>query len=68
MVCFPGPWYIGRLAGDKYGVVFMWGIFVDSSALPGELTYPDAFFLVMLSCLFCILYEFSVGELFVWDF
>ncbi|XP_042869163.1 transmembrane protein 62-like isoform X2 [Penaeus japonicus] len=40
-----GPWYIGRLAGDKYGVVFMWGIFVDSSALPGELTYPDAFFL-----------------------
>ncbi|XP_064111470.1 LOW QUALITY PROTEIN: transmembrane protein 62-like [Macrobrachium nipponense] len=40
-----GPWYIGRLAGDKYGVVFMWGIFVGSTVLPGELTYPDAFFL-----------------------
>ncbi|XP_042204049.1 transmembrane protein 62-like isoform X2 [Homarus americanus] len=40
-----GPWYVGNLAKDKLGVVFMWGIFVDSSMLPGELTYPDAFFL-----------------------
>ncbi|XP_068217360.1 transmembrane protein 62-like isoform X1 [Palaemon carinicauda] len=40
-----GPWYVGRLAGDMYGVVFMWGIFVGSTILPGELTYPDAFFL-----------------------
>ncbi|KAK8744460.1 hypothetical protein OTU49_000817 [Cherax quadricarinatus] len=42
---FIGPWYIGHLAKDKLGAVFMWGIFVDSTMLPGELTYPDAFFL-----------------------
>ncbi|XP_045615253.1 transmembrane protein 62 isoform X2 [Procambarus clarkii] len=40
-----GPWYIGHLAKDHFGAVFMWGIFIDSSMLPGELTYPDAFFL-----------------------
>lgn len=41
-----GPWYIGPLARDEFGAVFMWGIFVESSTLPGELTYPDAYFLV----------------------
>ncbi|XP_071546488.1 transmembrane protein 62-like isoform X2 [Panulirus ornatus] len=42
-----GPWYVGNLAKDKVGVVFMWGIFTESSTLPGELTYPDAFFLLV---------------------
>ncbi|XP_050693122.1 transmembrane protein 62-like [Eriocheir sinensis] len=40
-----GPWYIGPLARDVFGAVFMWGIFVESSTLPGQLTYPDAYFL-----------------------
>ncbi|KAK8403708.1 hypothetical protein O3P69_000065 [Scylla paramamosain] len=40
-----GPWYIGPLAREEFGAVFMWGIFVESSTLPGQLTYPDAFFL-----------------------
>ncbi|KAG0712609.1 Transmembrane protein 62 [Chionoecetes opilio] len=40
-----GPWYIGPLARDEFGAVFMWGIYVESSTLPGQLTYPDAFFL-----------------------
>lgn len=40
-----GPWYIGPLARDEFGAVFMWGIFVESSTLPGQLTYPDACFL-----------------------
>lgn len=65
-IFFPGPWYIGRLAGDKYGVVFMWGIFVDSSALPGELTYPDAFFLVRYPIYFAYyvdMLSLSVGKL-----
>lgn len=67
LLFFPGPWYIGRLAGDKYGVVFMWGIFVDSSALPGELTYPDAFFLVSYYAYFAYYVNYYVGELWVYS-
>ncbi|XP_076056550.1 transmembrane protein 62-like isoform X2 [Oratosquilla oratoria] len=44
-----GPWYVGDLAGgQQWGYVFMWGIFLQSSYLPGELTYPDAFFVFIL--------------------
>uniref|UniRef100_A0A2C9M5R7 Uncharacterized protein n=1 Tax=Biomphalaria glabrata TaxID=6526 RepID=A0A2C9M5R7_BIOGL len=34
-----GPWFIGRLLTEHLGIVFVWGIIVDGSFIPGALTY-----------------------------
>ncbi|KAK3863323.1 hypothetical protein Pcinc_030893 [Petrolisthes cinctipes] len=39
-----GPWFIGEVLEGHVGVVFAWGTFVNSSYLPGSLTYGYGFF------------------------
>lgn len=34
-----GPWSIGYLVEDHIGIVFLWGIFVDGTFLPGPFTF-----------------------------
>ncbi|CAG5132050.1 unnamed protein product [Candidula unifasciata] len=34
-----GPWFVGYLLSDKIGVVFVWGILVEGTFLPGGITY-----------------------------
>ncbi|KAH9502794.1 Transmembrane protein 62 [Bulinus truncatus] len=34
-----GPWFVGRLLTDHLGVVFVWGIFIHGTFIPGALTY-----------------------------
>lgn len=44
-----GPWAICEIVDNKhYGVVFVWGIYVDGTILPGALTYLYGFFQLML--------------------
>lgn len=41
-----GPWFIGEVLEDHYGVVFAWGTFVHGKVLPGSFTYFYGFFQV----------------------
>ncbi|XP_059158619.1 transmembrane protein 62-like isoform X2 [Physella acuta] len=34
-----GPWFIGHLLTDQLGVVFVWGILINGSFIPGGLTF-----------------------------
>lgn len=34
-----GPWFVGRLLTNELGVVFVWGIIVHGSFIPGGLTF-----------------------------
>lgn len=52
-----GPWAICEVIDDHYGVVFLWGIYVDGTYMPGTLTYLYGSFQLLL-CQFpviCIL-------------
>lgn len=43
-----GPWEICEIVDNKqYGVVFVWGIYVDGVILPGAITYLYGFFQLM---------------------
>lgn len=42
-----GPWLVGELLDNQYGVIFSWGTFVYSSFLPGSLTFAYGFSLVV---------------------
>lgn len=39
-----GPWAFGEVIDGNWGVVFLWGIFIQGSFLPGTLTYMYGFF------------------------
>lgn len=39
-----GPWAIGEVIDGYVGIIFVWGIFVNNSFLPGSLTYLYGFF------------------------
>lgn len=43
-----GPWSIGEVIDGYYGVVFVWGIFVNGVYLPGSLTYLYGFLQLFL--------------------
>ncbi|KAF2362484.1 Calcineurin-like phosphoesterase domain ApaH type [Trinorchestia longiramus] len=42
-----GPWMVGELLDNEYGVVFSWGTFVYHSFLPGSLTFAYGFALFL---------------------
>ncbi|XP_039431982.1 transmembrane protein 62-like [Culex pipiens pallens] len=42
-----GPWSFGEVIDGHLGIVFVWGIFVNGSFLPGTLTYFYGFFQLM---------------------
>lgn len=42
-----GPWSFGEVIDGHVGIVFVWGIFVNGSFLPGTLTYFYGFFQLM---------------------
>ncbi|EAT47735.1 AAEL001191-PA [Aedes aegypti] len=42
-----GPWSFGEVIDGHIGVVFVWGIFVNGTFLPGTLTYFYGFFQLM---------------------
>lgn len=42
-----GPWLVGELLDNQYGIVFAWGTFIYSSFLPGSLTFAYGFALVL---------------------
>ena len=46
-----GPWFAGYLLTDHIGVVFAWGIIVNSTFIPGGHTYIYAMFQVCLESL-----------------
>lgn len=37
-----GPWLVGEIIEGKYGVCFVWGMYIDGSYLPGGFTYITA--------------------------
>lgn len=39
-----GPWSICEVIDNHYGAIFVWGIYVNGSYLPGALTYLYGFF------------------------
>lgn len=43
-----GPWSVGEVIDDHIGVIFVWGIYIDGSYLPGSLTYLYGFFQLVL--------------------
>ncbi|XP_055642131.1 transmembrane protein 62-like isoform X2 [Toxorhynchites rutilus septentrionalis] len=43
-----GPWSFGEIIDGYVGIVFVWGIFVNGTFLPGTLTYFYGFFQLML--------------------
>lgn len=43
-----GPWSIGEVIDDHIGVIFIWGIYIDGSFLPGSLTFLYGFFQLLL--------------------
>lgn len=43
-----GPWSFCEIIDGHYGVIFVWGIYIDGSYLPGSLTYLYGYFQLML--------------------
>ncbi|GFN82924.1 transmembrane protein 62 [Plakobranchus ocellatus] len=43
-----GPWFVAHLLSDHIGVVFVWGIVINNTFLPGGLTYFYGIFQVMV--------------------
>lgn len=44
-----GPWSIGYIIENHFGVIFAWGIFVRNAYLPGSFTYVYGFVQVLES-------------------
>lgn len=43
-----GPWVICEIVDGRYGAVFVWGIYLDGSFLPGSLTFFYGFSQLLL--------------------
>lgn len=43
-----GPWSFGELIDGHFGVIFVWGIFVNGAYLPGSLTFLYGFLQLLL--------------------
>lgn len=43
-----GPWAIGEIIENYFGVIFIWGTFVNQSYLPGSFTYVYGFVQLLL--------------------
>lgn len=43
-----GPWAVAEMLDGEYGLIFIWGIFVKKTYLPGSLTYGYAFLQLFL--------------------
>ena len=44
---FSGPWFIGELLDGYVGVCFVFGLYVNGTFIPGDLTYLYGIFQVM---------------------
>ena len=45
---FAGPWFVAEIIEGHTGVVFIWGMYVKGSFLPGSLTYIYGVFQVIV--------------------
>lgn len=53
-----GPWSFGDVIDNFWSVVFVWGIFVNNSYIPGTLTYLYGFFQLMF-CTFPLIFVYA---------
>lgn len=53
-----GPWAIAEVIDDHYGVIFVWGVYVDGHFMPGSFTYLYAAFQLLL-CQFPLINIFA---------
>lgn len=53
-----GPWSYCEVIDNHYGVIFVWGIYIDGTYLPGSLTYLYGFFQLFL-CHFPLIWIYS---------
>lgn len=53
-----GPWMVGEVIDGQLGWVFLWGIYIKGTILPGTLSYLYGFFQLLL-CQFWLLVIFA---------
>lgn len=61
-----GPWTVGKVIDDHIGAIFIWGIYVANSYLPGGFTYLYGFLhLVMFNLPLTILLALQADHRYV---
>lgn len=43
-----GPWAIAEVIDGHYGIIFVWGVYLDGNVMPGSFTYLYAAFQLLL--------------------